>query len=206
MTTARRPPGRPRDERVDAAIRAAARDLLLERGYAAVTVDAVAARAGVGKAAIYRRVQSRAELLFAAAVHDVELPEPADTGSLAGDVAALVDVIVSALTNPAAARAFPHLLAELSGDGELTARFEATFLRQELAMVDTVLRRAAHRGELTDPPPVEAARALVLGGLIALFFTSGASGPPPDAVEVHTRLVHAALLGYGSATGAGARS
>lgn len=203
MQTGRLPAGRPRDGRVDAAVLAATRELLAERGYAAVTVDAVAARAGVGKAAIYRRMRSRTELLFAAAVHDLELPEPPDTGSLAGDVAGLLDSVVRAVTNPAAGRVLPHLFAEFARDRELAARYERTFLRHELASVRAVVDRAVARGEIAAAPPLDGVHALVLGPVLARLVT----GRPvePAAVRTHAALLVAALRGYPAAAADGAR-
>ena len=80
MTTTGQGLGRPRDVGIDAAIAAAARELLAEVGYAKVTMDATAARAATSKAAIYRRFKSKAELLFAAAVHGADTQVPADIG------------------------------------------------------------------------------------------------------------------------------
>src|SRR5690606_19250929 len=61
--------GRPREERVDAALATAVRQLLIEFGYQKLTVDLIANRAGVGKPAIYRRYRSKAELIFGVVVH-----------------------------------------------------------------------------------------------------------------------------------------
>ena len=78
--------GRPRDARVDAAVLDAARSLLAEKGYAGTTVEAIATRAGVGKATIYRRWPTREQLLLA--VTTADLPEVAtpDTGDLREDL------------------------------------------------------------------------------------------------------------------------
>ncbi|GAB3995376.1 hypothetical protein GCM10029992_12460 [Glycomyces albus] len=84
MSEHRQPGGRPRDGRIDGAIAQATRELLAERGYAGLTVDAVAARAGVGKAAIYRRHATKQEMIFAATVHDMQEQPPPDAGSLRG--------------------------------------------------------------------------------------------------------------------------
>ncbi|MBN9376091.1 MAG: helix-turn-helix transcriptional regulator, partial [Cellulomonas sp.] len=81
--------GRPRDMTRDAEILQAARDELAERGYERMTVAAVAARAGAGKATVYRRWASKAELVLDAAMCTADtaltIDRVPDTGSLAGD-------------------------------------------------------------------------------------------------------------------------
>src|SRR6476659_8086889 len=67
--------GRPRDPQVDASIRAATLELLVEDGYQATTIQAVARRAGVSAPSIYRRWSSKAELVEAA-VFPSDLVEP----------------------------------------------------------------------------------------------------------------------------------
>ena len=80
-----RPPGRPRSAEADQAILHAALELLAESGYAALTMERVRERAGVGKATLYRRYGSKEELARAAIVHlNSDIPLPDDTGSLAG--------------------------------------------------------------------------------------------------------------------------
>ena len=80
----RRPPGRPRSERSHLAIVRATLELLTEVGYQRLTMEQVQRRAGVGKATIYRRWDSKAELVKDAIQYvSAELPIP-DTGSLRG--------------------------------------------------------------------------------------------------------------------------
>ncbi len=139
-------------------------------GYAKLTVDAIAARAGVGKAALYRRYDTKQELVFAAAVHDLTLQAPPDTGSLRGDLAALIEDIVASLSNPPASAAVPGLLADVSGDPALAARFHETFVALERRYVVDVLERARARGELRDAPDPELVHALLLGPVFASLF------------------------------------
>jgi AcrR family transcriptional regulator len=170
VRSAARSPGRPRDRRIDRALRRATLELLRERGYGGVSVEAVAARAGVGKPAIYRRFASKPELVFAHAIHGPELGPPPDTGSLRGDLAALVEGIIGGLAAPAAAAAVPGLLADLARDPELGRRFRATFVEQERARVVAVLERAVGRGELARPPDPALVHACLLGPVFAWLF------------------------------------
>jgi len=162
--------GRPREQRVDQDVAEATCALLGEVGYARLTIEAVAARAGVGKAAIYRRWTSKADLVFASAVHPLDLPLPSDTGALRGDLTALVESIVACLTPPAAAEAVPGLLGDLSHDPELANRFRTTFVEQERATVVIILERAASRGELGEWPDPDLVHSLLLGSVFSWLF------------------------------------
>ncbi|MER0243137.1 TetR/AcrR family transcriptional regulator [Streptomyces sp. HSW2009] len=165
MERAAQPTGRPRENRVDLAIRAAARELLAEVGYARVTVDAVATRAGVGKAAIYRRHATKQEMLFAALVHDASIQAPPDTGSLRGDLTALAEVIVGQLADPAGSGVVLNLLAETANDPTLVDRFTPAFIESQRAIITQLLERALARGELTALPDIDLVHA-VLGGTV----------------------------------------
>jgi AcrR family transcriptional regulator len=81
-----RRPGRPRDPQADEAIISAIVDVLAEQGFSGFTVEEVAARAGVGKATIYRRWSTKEELVLAAAERVMVHVEPPDTGSLRDDL------------------------------------------------------------------------------------------------------------------------
>jgi AcrR family transcriptional regulator len=154
--------GRPRDRQVDHAIARATRELLAERGYAKLTVDAVASRAGVGKAAIYRRFDTKQEMIFAASVHDMEEAPPPDSGSLRGDLAAVCATIGTQLT-AAPPDVLHGLLADIHGDTALGARFTASFIERERFVIDTVLARALERGELPAAPDAAQVHSLLIG-------------------------------------------
>ena len=183
MAPEKQPAGRRRDIRVDDAIVAATRDLLAEVGYARLTVDAVAARAGVGKAAIYRRHSSKEEMVFSAAVHG-PAPRPPDTGSLHTDLAALASDVVASLTDPVAFAAIPGLFGDIVGNDALAAHFHARFVAAERACVVEILKRAVTRGELSACPDPDVVHALVLGPIFAWLFLlrRGDDGTLADAV------------------------
>jgi len=162
--------GRPRQSRVDAAIIQATRELLAEVGYAGLTVDGIAARAGIGKAAIYRRYASKVEVVFVAVVHDVTLEPPADAGSLERDLVELAQDIVAHLSAPAAYSALPGLLADIAADPVAAQRFGVTYVGREQACVAEVLHRAVRRGELTELPDVPMVHALLLGAAFTWLF------------------------------------
>ena len=135
--------GRPRDPSRDSVIRAAIMRLLADVGYGALTMDAVAAEAGVGKATIYRRWRTKQDLVADTITGLNETTvTPADTGSLETDLRAVLYSIVEVINGPmgAATRALlstvPHhpALEEAFGDGPVGVwrrAFEQVFARAE---------------------------------------------------------------------------
>ncbi|MEV6958169.1 TetR/AcrR family transcriptional regulator [Streptomyces sp. NPDC051207] len=187
--------GRPRDSQIDQAVLVAARELLAEAGYTRVTMDATAARAGVGKAAIYRRFGSKAELLFAAAVHGMDIEPPPDSGSLREDLCAMARIIHERLSSPAAREVIPALLAEMSRDAELAARLQNTFVARERRDLAAIVERALHRGELRRAPDPALAH-LLLGG--PLFLAPLVTPHPMDSAQLDTvaSVVAAGLIAH----------
>src|SRR5256885_15798832 len=109
----RRPPGRPRDARADRAILDAALELMADAGVHAFRMDDVADRAGVGKAAIYRRYRSKADLVravIAALVSEIAVP---DTGSTREDLLALMRDAVEVYSDPIRGGVMPSLVGAM---------------------------------------------------------------------------------------------
>jgi len=96
--------GRPRDPSRDGVIRAAILRLLAEVGYGALTMDAVASEAGVGKATIYRRWRTKQDLVVDT-ISDLNRAEAAapDTGSVEGDLRVMMQQMVSMISGPTGA-------------------------------------------------------------------------------------------------------
>lgn len=143
----------------------ATRTLVASSGYAQLTVDAVAAAAGVGKPAIYRRYPSKAALVFAAVVHTREVPEPADTGSLRGDLRAMVRDVYEILASGPTREIAPAILAEIGTDPVLAERFRESVLEPEREYVAIILDRAVARGELRERPDPTGVNFLLTGPL-----------------------------------------
>lgn len=201
-------PGRPRQPDIDERLLAATRALLAEVGYARLTVDAVAGRAGAGKAAIYRRYASRTELIYAALFADPALlhrSDVVDTGSLAGDLSAEAADLLSLFGDPVAQAAMPGLLVDLAADQALIERAQDVYVGGNLADYAEYLRRErlrrhVHRlGPGDDPrllhamlvgtvyawigmlrwePPADLATRL--GTLVAAGVTAGPATPDPS--------------------------
>jgi AcrR family transcriptional regulator len=170
--------GRPREERADRAILAAALELIAERGVHDLRMDEVAARAGVGKATIYRRYRSKGELVTAAVaalVSEIRVP---DTGSTRGDLLGLMHGAVEVYSGSVEARAMPSLVDAMSRDAELARSVRQSFLAGRRAALREVLERGVERGDLRADIDLELALD-VLGG--ALFYRLLITGGPIDA-------------------------
>ncbi|WP_253770128.1 TetR/AcrR family transcriptional regulator [Goodfellowiella coeruleoviolacea] len=182
--------GRPRDASRDAALRRAALDVMAEVGYRALTMDAVAARARAGKATIYRRWESKLELVIDTCAHLVSqnLPEP-NTGSLAGDLREFLSAFAAFLSGPTG-KAAQALVGELPHEPELAVAFRRTFLSSQRDVLRRILDRADRRGELR--PDAPRSMLVELTGA-ALTHRLMLTGEPLDDVFVN-RLMSQVLL------------
>src|SRR6201992_2010275 len=114
------PRGRPRSAEADRVSLAATVDLLAERGLAAMSIEEVAARAGVGKTTIYRRWTSKGLLALDAFVISFRAEQPLpDTGTLRGDLLSALHAWVRAVTQTAMGPMLTGLIAEAQHDPEL---------------------------------------------------------------------------------------
>lgn len=135
--------GRPRDPRIDASILRAAAELLVEIGYANVTMAAVAERAGTTKTALYRRWSSKAELVHEAAFPATPTALVTPSSSFADDVRAMVVATRDVFTTPVVRAALPGLVADMAGDPELNARVMQRIADLFAAVHDRVRRAIA---------------------------------------------------------------
>ena len=145
--------GRPRDPSRDGAIRSAILAVLAESGYAGLTMDAVAATAGVGKATIYRRWRTKSDLV-ADAVADLSASSMTlpDTGSLEGDLRLLLHGLVSAVNGPLGAATL-SLMSALPHEPALQDAFRSGPMDLWSVMYRQVWARAVERGEVDEGVP-----------------------------------------------------
>jgi AcrR family transcriptional regulator len=139
--------GRPRDPRIDAAILAATAGLLVDIGYAHLTMAAVAERAGTTKTALYRRWSSKADLIHEAAFPSAPTALEAPYGDIADDVRAMIGAARDVFTSPLVRAALPGLIADMAVDPDLNARV----MRRFSDVFDAVRSRVAEgveRGEV----------------------------------------------------------
>ena len=162
MTGDRRP-GRPRSEATRRAILAAAVDELTERGYAQLSVEGIAVRAGSGKQTIYRWWSSKADVVLDAMLDEaasvIAVP---DEGSLHADL----DAFLAATFRQRGQRpVLVGLMAEALLDPTFAAQFRDRFLFGRRDALRTVLTRAAARGEIAADVDPEMLLDIVFGVL-----------------------------------------
>jgi AcrR family transcriptional regulator len=167
-------PGRPRSEHVDDAILAAAREELGARGYARMTVDAVAARAGVSKPTIYLRHPTKAELATAAIASMRVQPRPAPTDDLRADLIAHLRLLRAGLERPNGMAMLGTVLAEENDTPELLALFRERLVAPRRRELRAVLQAARDRGELRPDANLDVA----VNALVGAFFARYLAGEP----------------------------
>jgi AcrR family transcriptional regulator len=197
-----RPLGRPRDARADRAILEATLALIAERGVYEFRTEDVAARAGVGKGAIYRRYGSKDELVTAAiaALVSEEIVVP-DTGSTRGDLLVLMRDAVGLYRGSLAARLMPNLIGAMAQKPELARAVREEFLAPRRGALGEALRRGVERGDLRPDLDVELALD-VLGG--PLFYRLLVTGGPIDE-QLGAGVADLILRGFSSDESRGTR-
>ena len=187
---AARRPGRPRSEQADQAILAAALDLFAECGPDSLCIEQVAAKAGVGKATIYRRWPGKEDMLVdALATVGTQLPEPQGK-SVRADLIALLSAICRDAADPRRARLFALLQGEGRRYPKLMARYLATVVQPQRELVRSVLRRGVATGELRENTDIEAASFLLHGAVLQSMY-----GPGTTDARYARRVVEELLRG-----------
>lgn len=140
--------GARRSPETEAAVKAAARELLAEKGYAGFSIEEVARRAGAGKPTIYRWWPNKAELFIAiyGVEKDAAIPVQ-DTGSLRDDLLRYTRDLWRFWREDAAGRVFRGLVAEAQSSKEALAALRFKFMPERLAAPRQMFVRAAARGE-----------------------------------------------------------
>lgn len=187
----RRGRGRPRDPKTDERIIEAAADLLRQRGFERMTVDDVAARAGVGKATVYRRWPSKDDLAVAAMerLYSVEMPQP-DTGSIRTDLAESYQAVLTFVGSPQGEAYLKMSIAESVRDERIAALYRTATERAEDQAREMYLR-AIERGEVRDDIDLDCC-VQWLGGVIAV---RAITNRPLPTVEEVPRLVELTIRG-----------
>jgi len=177
--TSSRSPGRPRSEASRQAILAAALALAAEAGYAALTIEGIAARAGVGKQTIYRWWPSKADVLLEAGATKAELHVPVtDHGGYRADLRAFLEASYALGNHPEFADLLRALMAEAQLDPEFGARFRAAFLERRREALAVITGRARERGDLPGRPAPETVADIVFG---TIWYRIMATRRPLDA-------------------------
>ncbi|MFE7802954.1 TetR/AcrR family transcriptional regulator [Nocardia sp. NPDC057440] len=140
--------GRAREDRIDAAVLAAARELLDETGYADLSIGQIATRAGIHRPAIYRRWPSKRHLVVDVVADLLGLHPTPDTGDLRADLTIALRNLVAALRDTSLHHVLPALVADLANDQALREHFLATVFEPRRHTTAIALASAIRRGEI----------------------------------------------------------
>jgi AcrR family transcriptional regulator len=147
--------GRPRSAEAEQAILNATLRMLGTQGVAGTTIEGVAADAGVGKTTIYRRWPTKTDLILAAISDIVPPGDPPDTGSMAGDMAALAEIQRRRLAGSGLSGIVPRVLAESMSDPGLHQDFVDRVVNPFRKLLRLFIERGIERGELRPDLEVE---------------------------------------------------
>ncbi len=146
--TAKKTLGRPRSAQSDQAIRQATLELLAEVGFERMSIEAIATRAGVGKTTIYRRYESKEELVADAIEslrEDVIIP---DTGSFWGDIDALIQSAAKITLNPLGRQTVAMIISSAASNPQFAQVYWTKYLQPRRKAFAVVLERAKARNEI----------------------------------------------------------
>jgi AcrR family transcriptional regulator len=157
--------GRPRSEKTRQAILEATSELLLEHGVSSTSMDAVAERAGASKATIYRWWPSKELLALDALFSEWEAgrPDRPDTGSLAGDLLALMRPWVHRLAEKPYGRVIAALVTRAQSDPQFAEAYRARFVQPRRDQAHLIFVRAIERNEIPADTDIEAVPDLLYG-------------------------------------------
>ena len=192
MTTSTRV-GRPRDAAVSSAITGAVISLLHEVGLSGLTMDAVASRAGVSKASIYRRWASKDELLVDVIANLASETLVPDTGHLRDDLIELLHRMEAFLSDIEAGQIFPRMAAEVHAASELGRRYAEQVILPRRAVLAEMLSAAQTRGEIRNDLDIDVAVDMLTGPVILRMLLGRLA---PSNAEWAPTLVDGLLQGW----------
>jgi len=170
--------GRPRSTTADIAILRATTEILIDDGYDGLTMAGVAQRAGVSTATLYRRYESKVDLVVGCiATLKEELGQYYDTGSLAGDLRALAYDGCVAFSSDGG-RLMKALIGEVQRNPELAAAVRERVISHRTDKARRMIDAAVERGEIEAPADPGLAMEMIIGPFV---FRSLVSGEPLDA-------------------------
>ena len=165
-----------RSEAARKAVLEAADNLLVEIGFAAVTIEGIAARAGVGKQTIYRWWPSKTDVLMDAFLDDaVQALTPEDTGDLGRDLRSHLGKLAEFLTRSDAGSVFRALIGQAQHDPAMATQFRKDHLARQREVDRLPLRRALERGQLPADTDIDRALDQLVGPIYYRALVSGAA-------------------------------
>lgn len=181
--SSKKSPGRPRSARSHQAMLQATLELLAEVGFEAMSIEAIASRAGVGKTTIYRRYSGKAELV-ADAIESIreEIVIP-DTGSLWGDMDALIQNAAQISLNPLGRQTVAMIISSVSSNAEFAQIYWTKYLQPRREAFAVVLEQAKARQEVK--PDLDP--GLVFDMMSGIMLYAMIFQPTPESWEAYVR-------------------
>jgi AcrR family transcriptional regulator len=183
--------GRPRDPKLDGAILSAALQLLADGGYDALTIEAVAASAGVGKASVYRRWTGKEELVIEAVASLVEQPEPVVGAGVRDELVTLLEAVRRKSDSSLAGKIFPRLVGASAENPELMRRYREQVLDPRRRRFLDVLQRGVQEGLVRVDVELDHAVDLLVG---PMAYRNLIRNDPPPGPDLAGRIVDDVLL------------
>ena len=183
--------GRPRDPKLDSAILAATLELLASEGYEGLTIEAVSAMAGVGKASVYRRFANKEELVVEAVASLSEQPERRDGMGVRDELVALLETIRRKNDSSISGKIFPRLLSAGIENPRLMQRYREQVLDPRRQRFLDVVQRGIDEGLIR--PDVDPGHAvdLVVGPMV---YRNLIRHDPPPGPDLAARIVDDVLV------------
>src|SRR6201986_2970062 len=174
-----------RNEQARLAVLHAADDLLAERGFAGLTIQGIAARAGVAKQTIYRGWPSKVDVLLDTLIEDSQqgLAVP-DTGSAIADARRYLRNLAAFITGDPAGKVLLALIGEAQHDAQMASVFHARYLDRQRRAEQAMLARGVASGELPSGLDVDRALDALLG---PVFYRALVTGGPLSSAFPHQR-------------------
>jgi AcrR family transcriptional regulator len=185
-------PGRPRSAKANEAILNAAVALFIAQGFEGMSVEAVAARAGVGKATIYRRWLSKEELVIDAVARIFAEPATPNTGRVRDDLVESGRELQVLMSASPTGEVFPRMAAEVAKYSPLGRLYSERVIGPRRAIFEEALRRGIGRGELPKSIDIELAIDHLVGVLLLRRLTGRLKRSDTGLVE---RAVDMLLVG-----------
>ena len=187
--------GRPISESVDRALVEAALHEFVERGYHAMGMESIAARAGVSKVSLYRRWNSK--LAVAADVFRLlrETITVQDHGNLESDIRFLLKQSIGSRDTKTTAKILMRTMGEISGNPELLALYREHILNPRIEQLRALVERARRRNELRADLSTELASAMIAGPLFLYYLALLAEAEVDLPTDLPSQLTRAILGG-----------
>jgi AcrR family transcriptional regulator len=173
--------GRPRNPSIHREVVAAVLSTLRDGGYAAVTLDGIARKVKRARTSLYRRWPSKRHLVVYTVVSEMGASPAADTGTLRGDLRAVVGTLLRAFAGPLR-QALPGLVAEMAHDGELADTLRSEVLGPRRSSMRAAFARAKARREVRSDLEID----LLLDMLTGPFYYRALFGHAP----ISRRMAH----------------